>query len=113
MKVTLLILLILFSISLRASEVLPCEDQVESDIKLIEFEFPRYPTDTVYDGDGIVTIQFLVDNEGHLIKYTIKSSEPPRLFDRSALRALKNSVFSKSNDKEIRCGIINYDFILE
>lgn len=113
MKTSAIILLLLFSLSLSANELLPCDTGQKSGIEVITFETPSYPTDTHYNGDGKVSIQLLVDNEGVVIKHTIVFSEPARLFDRSALRAARKSVFSKSREDKTRCGIISYEFILE
>ena len=113
MKIIVLTIFALGSFTAIASELEPCKGQNRSEIEIIEYEAPSYPSDTFYDGNGKVIIQLYVDKRGNIVERAIKTSTPARLFDRSALRALERSVFSKSKKDKVRCGIISYDFALE
>ena len=51
---------------------------------------PKYPTSAARDGiEGWVQLSFNISHTGEVIDATVVNSEPKRIFDREALRAIK------------------------
>ena len=51
---------------------------------------PKYPTSAARDGiEGWVQLSFNISPTGEVIDATVVNSEPKRIFDREALRAIK------------------------
>jgi TonB family protein len=88
-----------------AQNIKPCTAN-DAAIEFINFEMPIYPT-SPYTGsfEGYVTLSIHVNEEGHAVVVKVIDSNPRRKFDNSAIKAIKNSKFSKSKDKKLRCGI--------
>ncbi len=114
MKYIIIIILFSFSIAANASEIAACAGEKNSNISIIELSPARYPTSPVAEiGEGYTTLQIIVSPDGKLKTVSVMDSKPKRRFDRSAIKAIKKSVFSKSELKEDRCGIFTYEFKLE
>ena len=63
--------------------------------------------------EGWVKVEVKVDSNGQIVKLTIMDAKPKRVFERSAMKAIKKWEFSKSASQQSRCGVVNIGFSLE
>lgn len=62
----------------------------EVDLQPVYRVDPDYPAKAVQRGiEGYVTLRFNIDEQGHPIDIEVLQAKPTRIFDRSAIRALK------------------------
>ncbi len=115
MNTLLLFILLLFSFQSLADDVLPCSDSSESEIEVVKIVRPNYPASpyaSVFN-EGYVKIQIEINSRGEVDKAVVIDSKPKHYFDKSALHAIRNSLFSKDNESNHRCGIFTYKFTLD
>lgn len=78
-----------------AAELVLDQDRVDQRAKLLRRVEPRYPPIAREDGiEGSVTLRLLVDRSGRVRAASVVRASPPRVFDRAALRAARQWVFS-------------------
>ena len=86
---------------------------IHTEFRSLNIEIPTYPTSPYYSiVEGFVELQVYVKPDGTVEKAVIVNANPKRKFDNTALKAIKKSLFSKSIDGSIRCGIHSYHFRL-
>jgi TonB family protein len=117
MNTFLFFFLLLFSFQSLADDVLPCSDssESESEIEVVKIVRPNYPTSpyTSVFNEGYVKIQIEINSHGQVDKAVVIDSKPKHYFDKSALHAIRKSLFSKDKDSNHRCGIFTYKFTLD
>jgi protein TonB len=77
-------------------------------------EYPRYAKQNRIEGS--VTVSFIIDTNGYVIEPEITKSNPPNVFDKAALAAVKNWRFSpaKKGGEAVNAKInINVNFALD
>jgi TonB family protein len=60
-----------------------------------------------------VKLEVIVESNGKITNLTIMDARPMRVFERSAMKAIKKWEFNKSTIQETRCGVINLEFLLD
>ena len=98
-----------------AEELPACEKDAKSGVTSIRIEAPRFPTTPVpFDiKEGRVLLEILVSSLGIAEKVTVLNAEPKGYFERSAIKAAKQSKFSKSENEQLRCAKLKMVFKLE
>ena len=92
----------------------PCGLESSSEIVIVKKVTPRYPRINVMEySEGWVKLEVKVDSNGKIVKLTIMDAKPKRVFERSAMKAIRQWDFSKSTSQQSRCGVINLEFSLE
>ena len=114
MKILIFILASISSYSVNAEIVDACSGEKSSNIEIIKIEPPRYPNIPYYDPvEGYVKLNIFVNRSGIVEKVLVVESKPKRVFEKSAIKAIKKSLFSTSSNVSLRCGIFKYEFKLE
>ncbi|MEZ5456569.1 MAG: energy transducer TonB [Lysobacteraceae bacterium] len=64
---------------------------------------PSYPADAARRGlEGFVEVEFVVGADGKVGAVNVLKAQPPRVFEREAVRAVKGWSFQPSSDGETR-----------
>ncbi len=64
---------------------------------------PSYPADAARRGlEGFVEVEFVVGADGKVGAVNVLKAQPPRVFEREAVRAVKGWTFQPSSDGEAR-----------
>lgn len=65
------------------------------DVEVVTPSPPSYPRDAARDrAEGWVEVEFTVTAEGRVVGAKVTASEPPRTFDREAIRSIERTKFS-------------------
>jgi TonB family protein len=79
--------------------------------KIISRASPRYPNRALNkDQEGWVEVNFAVNIKGEPINISVKASEPPKVFDEAALRAVKKWRFSPARNEETGRAVVSDAF---
>lgn len=107
--------LVFFSMPICSETIEKCKENNQNDrIDTVEIVVPEYPeAPMAIEMEGYVKLQILVNSNGEVDQAFVTEAQPPRRFDRSAIRAIKKSIFSKSPNKYLRCGVYTYIFKLD
>ncbi len=105
--------LILTSQFIQAQHLDACNDN-DDKIGIVHIETPTYPTSPYFSiVEGFVELQVHVKPDGTVEKAMVVNTNPKRRFNNSALKAIKKSLFTKSSDNSIRCGLHTFQFKLK
>lgn len=64
---------------------------------------PSYPADAARRGlEGFVEVEFVIGADGKVGSVNVLKAQPPRVFEREAVRAVKGWTFQPSSDGETR-----------
>ena len=64
---------------------------------------PSYPADAARRGlEGFVEVEFVIGADGKVGSVDVLKAQPPRVFEREAVRAVKGWTFQPSGDGETR-----------
>lgn len=76
------------------SPVTPQEPEIETDVVPIYRLKPKYPPRAMRAGiEGVVTLEFTITEDGTVIDPVVVAANPPKLFDKAVLRAIKKWKF--------------------
>lgn len=104
-----LILSAVSSFSLGTYSLVSCES---GKIQIIDATSPKYPLHSPNGFvSGFVDIQLIVDSHGKVQEHQIIRSQPKRVFDRSAIKAVKKWNLEPSKEAK-RCFKTRIDFVL-
>jgi periplasmic protein TonB len=81
----------------------PPKPAIRRGVTRISGDNPEYPKAAMREGinKGRVVARMNIDEKGNVTEVTIFSSDPPRVFDRAVITALKDWKFSAEGDKYI------------
>ena len=81
----------------------PPKPAIRRGVKRLSGDYPEFPKAAIKSGieKGSVVARLAIDEKGNVTDVTIVSADPPRVFDRTVIDALRSWKFSAEGEKYV------------